>query len=194
MEDAGYKYTCIICVSDAPSTYDPCRFFILYPGVFVTLNSQPCTFPDYTFMVRNCNSFLLPSPSWWASQQHGFFLVPTEMISSPWIFFGHDCLSLQSLWFPGHLPCEQFVRRVRLSRIEVYRSPCSSDRPPSSLVEEHFVGSDKTLLGDGGHVSDWATRLRQCSSGFLYLNSSGLGLHFYDLDMTTVELEGVRWG
>ncbi len=35
-DNAGY-YTCMICVSDLPLTYDPGRFFILYPGVFVAL-------------------------------------------------------------------------------------------------------------------------------------------------------------
>jgi hypothetical protein len=37
-DNAGY-YTHIVAVSDLPESYDPGRFFILYPGVFVTLEN-----------------------------------------------------------------------------------------------------------------------------------------------------------
>lgn len=36
-KDSPAYYTCMISVSDIPADYDPGRFFILYPGIFVTL-------------------------------------------------------------------------------------------------------------------------------------------------------------
>ncbi len=37
-DNAAY-YTCMISISDLPQGYDPGRFFILYPGIFITLHN-----------------------------------------------------------------------------------------------------------------------------------------------------------
>jgi len=40
-DNAAY-YTHMTAVSDLPDDYDPGRFFILYPGVFITLSNFAC--------------------------------------------------------------------------------------------------------------------------------------------------------
>ena len=47
-KDNPVYYTCMESISDLPPGYDPGRFFILYPGVFII--SPRCTFPDCAFM------------------------------------------------------------------------------------------------------------------------------------------------
>ena len=114
-KDSPAHYTHMTAMSDLPNGYDPGRFFILYPGVFISLDNYSCiNFSGLRFhgsTPPRAPAGADPSELLWATRfclihypprgqtsgnmryalgalpDHSIFFIPPEMTNAMWVRF-----------------------------------------------------------------------------------------------------------